>query len=154
VTDIDEQDYWAEHPDPSDEEIARVCEAWIAYQRRNEHVRGVSEDDPDWWAVMAVIEARTSGGEVEWRIIRDLCARVDAEDLWLVDVIGAGPLEDFLDRHGDEAMDLVEATAKGDPVLMGALAKVWAFDSAVRPRIELYLRSNGLGPAGGFRALK
>jgi hypothetical protein len=148
----DDYDFWQEHPVPSDRDIARLCETWITYQRRYEHVRDGDGDDPDWWAVGALLQTLPEPRlETEWRVIRCLCALAGPADSWIIEMIGASPLENFLEEHGDEAMDLVAPAAESDPVLMDALAKVWAFDAPVRPRIERYLADHGRSPGGGVQ---
>jgi hypothetical protein len=54
--DPDGVDYWRDHPSPTEDECRELCEAWLAYQRAN---RGgsVDEQDPNWWAVEAAMDA-------------------------------------------------------------------------------------------------
>jgi hypothetical protein len=147
-----DEDYWDAHREPLDEEIAALCQAWIRYQRRTVGDVEPREEDPDRWAVEALNGYPwPPQRDLEWRVIRSLCALVDPEDSDTICMIGVGPMEDLLMGHGDDAMDLIEPAADGDEVLLDALAYVWGFSLAVRPRVERYLRAKGREPAGGFR---
>ena len=99
--------YWERRPDPSDEEIAVVCRAWLSYQR--ERHEKPDDDDPDWWAVEAAMDAEMDGPLI-WRIIRCLCSLAEPDDP-AVAMIGVGPMESMLFDDGDGTMDLIEPAA-------------------------------------------
>jgi hypothetical protein len=140
----DDFDYWRDHPNPSEAEIREVCETWVRYQRRYVGTAEGDAEDPDWWAIHALIlYPSPPPRELEWHVILMLCELVDSDETQMVDMIGAAPLEDFLVEHGDAAMDLIEPAADQNPTLLKALAHVWAFEEPVRPRIERYLQSRG-----------
>lgn len=147
-----EYDFWREHPNATDRDLREVCARWISYQRRRPHDND-DDLDPDWWAVMAVmdVDPGNHGPELAWRLIRCLCELTEPDDEAIVGMIGASPLEEFIGRHGDYAMGLIEPAAEGDAVLTAALTEVWAFGAPARPRLERYLSSRGLEPGGGFR---
>jgi hypothetical protein len=132
----DDLDYWRDHPDPSDAELDKLFRVWFRYQLAE---RG---DDADWWAVEALIAL---GDEpdltLEWRVIRRLSVGADGASEELLGAIGAGPLEDLLRRHGEEAMDLIEPAADGIPALLTALGNVWCWDEPFRSRLDRYLAS-------------
>jgi len=142
----EDREFWREHPDPSDADIAMVCRAWLRYQGGSPRVE-VDDQHPDWWAPEALNElGYPPVPELEWKIIRCLCKLVDPAATSTISMIGASPLEDFLMRNGDRAMDLVEPAADEDPVFMEALTSVWGFGESVRRRIDRYLASRGQEP--------
>jgi hypothetical protein len=134
--------YWGEHPNPTDADIREVCEAWVRYQAKS----GVGQDDgddPDWWGVQAVLTI--GGGErpdIEWSVVRGICSLADPADDNTIGMIGAGPLEHFIEVWGDTAMDLIEPAATSAPILLEALRSVWAFREPVRPRIDRFLAAH------------
>ena len=132
----DDPDYWRDHPNPTDEELHELCEAWLTYQRED-HGDGVDETDPNWWAVEAAMDAESELERI-CRVIRGLC-EIAAPDDPAVEMIGAGPLESMFFQYGDTAMDLVEPAAEENATLLAALRHVWAFDEPVRPRIDRFL---------------
>jgi hypothetical protein len=141
-----EQDYWESRPDPSDEEIAQVCRAWISYEQRTEGTVIPDEDDPDWWAVEAVMDSEHNPHcqMTQWRLILCLCSTVGSDDESTIGMIGAGPLETMIFSDGERAMDLIEPAADEHRNLLSALTHVWCFEEPVRPRIDRYLASRGL----------
>jgi hypothetical protein len=142
----DDSDYWEHRTDPSDEELAEVCSAWISYQRRTHGIPQPVEDGPDWWAVEAVMDSDFDPDRrmIRWRLIRCLCSIVDPDDESTIEMIGAAPLETMIVDEGERAMDLIEPAADEDPILLEALTSVWCFDNPVRPRIDRYLASQGI----------
>jgi hypothetical protein len=135
VTEWWDTDYWRDHPDPSDNDIAELCRAWVRYQRA-ERSGGVDTDDPDWWACDAVMDLEAGATALWWRVLSGLSATVDPADEQVVEMIGAGPLEEFIGREGDAAMDLIEAATASDAVLVAALRSVWESREPVRSRID------------------
>lgn len=147
-------DYWEDKPTPSDRQITEVARAWVGYQGRRDvdGAPAVDETDPDWWAAEAVMDADgPDRRDLQWRLIRALCALADPGDRHVIIMIGAGPLEDFIqcsadegptrEDRSDEAMDLVEAAVATDPVLLAALGAVWGDYS--RQRIDRILAAHG-----------
>lgn len=135
----DDLDYWRDRPDPSEEELDELCRVLVRYQSA---ARDVNDEDADWWAAEALI---TLGDEPdlkrEWRVIRKLCVSAEGASDQVLGMIGAGPLEDLLRRHGEEAMDLIEPAADVMPALLIALGGVWGWDEPSRPRLDRYLAS-------------
>jgi hypothetical protein len=138
--DADELDYWRDHPNPSEEEIRELCEAWLEYQRED-HDGGVDTDDPNWWAVDAMMDTELDL-ERSWSLIQRLC-KIAAPDDPAVRMIGAAPLESLILHHGQRAMDLIEPFADRNATMFAALTNVWAFSEPVRPRLQQYLLSRG-----------
>jgi Family of unknown function (DUF6869) len=141
VVAMDEIDYWAAHPDPSEAQLAELADAWVRYESVERS--DVDDEDPDRWACDAVLDLDGTRPDLEWRVIRCLCAAADPSSWPTVSSIGAGPLEDFLRRQGASALDLVEPSADADPVLLDALECVWGWDEPFRPRLESYLAARG-----------
>lgn len=66
-----------------------------------------------------------------------------SNDLHLISNIGAGPVEDFVVKFGDQAMNLIEPELGSNPTLLKALAMVWRWDAPIRPRIDRVLAEHG-----------
>src|SRR5712664_1779663 len=95
----------------TDAELAAMAQAWI------EHV-------DTFWAFAEVLDLTMSDDADEtWDVILELVQEATTDrQLW---DIGAGPLEDFLGRHGKVWIERVEAQAFADPKLCYALARCW-----------------------------
>ena len=95
----------------TDAELAAMAQAWI------EHV-------DTFWAFAEVLDLTMSDDADEtWELILELVQEATTDrQLW---DIGAGPLEDFLGRHGQVWIERVEAQAFADPKLCYALARCW-----------------------------
>ena len=120
----------------SDGEIAAVARAWIRYN--------ITQNDGYFWAFARAEEWLNSEQiGVAWRFVVALCSLVECNDMTVIANIGAGPVEDFIVKFGDSGLDLVERAVKGDPVLLKALAMVWAWDSPERSRVDRILVENG-----------
>jgi hypothetical protein len=63
----------------------------------------------------------------------------------VIAVLGAGPLEDFIRRFRDGAMDLVEPQLGSNPTLLDALGGVWPGDE-MRLRVTGALAAHGKEP--------
>jgi uncharacterized protein DUF6869 len=123
---------------PPDPEIAGLTQAWISYQRDTRLSTSLHEEHSAFWSVNALIELSDhSESDRVWLAIRELCARADKNDGWVIAMIGASPLEDFVARFGDHAMDLIEPELGNNSVLWQALANVSISDASVRRRRHL-----------------
>jgi hypothetical protein len=122
--------------DPSDEELKAVTAAWLHYT--------VTKDKRYEWTIEPNLEWSTEGSlQLGWRFVLECCSQTDGDDMDRILAIGAGPLEDFIRRFGDEAMDLVEPAVGSNLVLLKALAGVWGWDEPIRPRVDRVLESHG-----------
>jgi hypothetical protein len=139
----DPDEYWEAHPEPSDAQLDELAATWIRYQSVDRP--DVDDADPDWWACEVVMDLYGERPDIEWRLVRALCARVDPSDELTVTAIGAGPLEDFVRHQGERALDLIEPVADTDPVLLDALECVWGWDEPWRSRLNAYLEARGRG---------
>ncbi len=101
---------WRDHQDLSGEELDVLCRAWLRYQSET----SASDDHPDWWAALAVMELNELPLEVEWRVIRRLSELGEEANEEAISMIGIGPIESLLWRHDEQAMDLIEPTADDD----------------------------------------
>lgn len=138
----DDPDYWGDHPDPSDEELEELCRAWLRYESAPREGR-VDDEDPDWWAVDAVMELQGEALELEWLVLRKLCVAAEGANDKAVGMIGAGPLESLLYSRGEEAMDLIEPAMDEVPALVDALQSVWMWDQPFSPRLDRCLAAKG-----------
>lgn len=140
--DIVDVDYWREHQNPTDADIEKVARVWISYQVRSEG-RELPDDDPEWWAVEAVIDANEdSRVEVLWRLILKLCELADPDPLGVLGMVAAGPLCDIINFRSGDWLGRVEATAPDNPKLLAALAGVWS-DPPIDARIDRFLAAQG-----------
>lgn len=57
-----------------------------------------------------------------------------------VGVVGAGPLEDLVHRHGDSLVDELDRLARQDPAFRQAMAAVWLSPGVLSPETERRLR--------------
>jgi hypothetical protein len=150
--DPDDLDYWGDHPNPADDEIRDLCEAWLTYER-DDHNGGVDEEDPNWWAVDAVLDAQNEPEpDLLWSLILRLCELAEPDDPAVV-MIGCGPLESLIFDFGERAIDLIEPAAdenatlfRGTHLGLGTLTSVWVYSEPVGPRVERYLASRADRP--------
>ena len=137
-----------ERTDPGMDELA---EAWIRYQRRHRRTDRLPDEDPDDWALERLhdwflLEEDTI--EPFWEAILAICAGVqwgkdDDDDSWVVVMIGAGPLEDFITKFEVRAMDLIEPQLDANDTLLKALAGAWTQTTTVGARVEQALADRG-----------
>ena len=82
------------------------------------------EDDPEkaWEAIRYVV---TRFPEAD--LIRRYVEGDETEAQWVVGLLAAGPLEDFLSLYGPDYIDRVEAEARQDRRMAWALDRVWKF---------------------------
>jgi hypothetical protein len=117
-----------------DRQRAAMASAWVDYTAGSETANE--------WSLHRVFDVAYNGaiGE-QWLMILSLSAAAKSADPKVVGVVGAGPLEDFIGRFGDEAMDLIEPQLESNPTLLFALAGVWPRDD-VRGRVTQALAAH------------
>jgi hypothetical protein len=93
----------------------KLVEAWLTFQR-------------NWWAYEALDRLCAAHPEEAWPLVLALINAADTDEL--LDSIGAGPLEDLIDKHGDRMIDRIEAAARDNPHLRLALKSVLLRDEA------------------------
>ncbi|QUD90556.1 DUF6869 domain-containing protein [Phenylobacterium montanum] len=112
------------HHAHSNEEISR---SWIAHYVRMGRPSSAAEikahdDDPDWWAVRTLMELDRQD-PARALDITFLIAK-GSDDAWVVENLGAGPLEDLID--GDPTLlDAIALETASNPRLKEALQSVW-----------------------------
>ena len=117
--------------EPADQSTAeQVASDWVAYARYSPNdapedvfVRGwamydLVEDDPAlaWDAIKVVVSRYTDD---------DMFSEARTEAQRVVGNMAAGPLEDLLDKHGPQFIDMVEAEARQDCRMVWTLGCVW-----------------------------
>jgi hypothetical protein len=133
--------YWYDHEQVTADELATLAEAWVRH--------ATLQRDVDFWAAEAAIDAAAtpSLSPIAWRLLLALSDSVDPTDDMSIGLIGASPLEIFIDTNGTEAMDLLEPAAKANPVLLQALGSVSSHDPVVGPRLARFLVSQDVDSA-------
>jgi hypothetical protein len=96
---------------PPDHE--RVVTAWFVHEET-------------FWAWELVTKLVESDPEPAWRVISLLVEAAPSHDV--LEIIGAGPLEDFLSAHGQHFIERIEKRAGDDPRFRHCLATVWQGD--------------------------
>ena len=112
-----------------------VIEAYFAHTRALE--QGIT-DDPYLWAVEAMWEMIERAPEVAWTVILDMVGRAEGDHQ--IASIAAGPLEDFIVRHGWQYLDRVEREALANAKFRRALVGVWG-ESRMPEELVLRLRA-------------
>lgn len=104
-------------------EQTRLARAWLEVQR-------------NWWAWDQFEKLVETEPRLAFAILGTLIDLADDEDL--LGDIGAGPLEDFLRKHGSLFIDDLEHRAAADHRWRSALASVWlpAAGDATTLRLE------------------
>jgi hypothetical protein len=85
--------------------------AWIAYQK-------------NWWAYQALEKLIHERPMEALHIIENIAHRA-SDDLELLGMLAAGPLEDLLVTHGNMVIDKIEAIARSDLAMRKCLTGVW-----------------------------
>ncbi len=123
-------------PSPSDKEVARVSEAWLALQ--------ATKDSQHDWSVDAKETWREAGDySAMLRLVLQLCRDVAPDDGENIVMIGVSPLEDLIREWPDATLSLVEKEVDSNPTLLKALKSVWTRQQAVRERIDAILAAHG-----------
>jgi hypothetical protein len=87
------------------------------------HRHGATHDDADFWAWERVDDIiRGPAAERAWELVSTLVRTAPDE---LLEYIGAGPVEDLVNRHGAALIEKIEDEAKRDPRFREALASIW-----------------------------
>jgi hypothetical protein len=107
--------------------IDQIAEAWCRHTRRAlaEERKGDEPEQPNWWAVALLLTRRWWGDEA--RVRSGLLALVDAADTdLLLECVGAGPFETFLDGDEDQVR-WIEDQARGSEKFRNAVASMYVF---------------------------
>jgi len=88
----------------------RIARAWIRLQR-------------DWWAFDEVARACSEQPRKAWRLLGRLAQLASSQEL--VEVLGAGPLQDFVRSHAPAFIRQIERRAAQNRRFASALRVVW-----------------------------
>ena len=120
-----------------------VIRGWWEYQRLQrgtpEERRALQAGHPAHvCASWAEVRARIAAGGMPALelVVAILGASRSDED---VSLVGAGPLEDLVHKHGDTLVDAIEDLAARDGRFAHALSRVWLAKGVLRPSTELRL---------------
>jgi hypothetical protein len=100
-----------------------IVEAYYRYRGRI-HIDGVDDEDPDWWALDAVNLIWEWGDEARVRGVLDLLVEYAPNDAAL-EVVGAGPIEDFVKDWSESRLAWIEDRAAMSSRFRRALGIVW-----------------------------
>lgn len=75
------------------------------------------------WAWDKVTDKILADPREGWHLVRELIQAAPTEDALLY--VAAGPLEDFLSKHGRPFIALITSAAEKDPRMKRALGGVW-----------------------------
>ena len=99
---------------------AQLLDAYLEYAAARE--KGVS-DEQYFWAVEAMWAVVERDADTAWLLLLEMLRRVDGD--YMIAFIAAGPLEDFLIRHGARFLERIETEARTNPKFRRALVGVW-----------------------------
>ncbi|MFT4580990.1 MAG: hypothetical protein ACI915_001335 [Gammaproteobacteria bacterium] len=88
-------------------ESKKIAEAWVNFQR-------------NWWAWDKLDELCRKDAKAAWAVLVELVEVADGADL--LEDIGVGPLEDFINYYATDYIDDIEAAARASEQLSAALA--------------------------------
>jgi hypothetical protein len=132
----------------NDGEMKKTAKAWLAYQEtKAAQYEWAMHRKEEWFAPA---EATPADYAIMSSFVRQVCHDVSGDDRHGIDIIGAGPLEDFIHAFPDQALRWVEEEAETNVTLREALTGVWSRGRGdVRERIDEIL--GRYGKAGASR---
>jgi hypothetical protein len=88
------------------------------------------------WAIDAVMDLAFEDPDALWWLILEILRR--NPPIEVIEVLAAGPLEDYLAKCGEAAIDRVEKQAQRDPRFRSLLGGVWqnGMSDAVWARVQ------------------
>lgn len=110
-------------------ETGAIADGWWRYQRLSVGPRSdrkaleLGEPQDVVAAVEAVDDCVLIGGPEALDLVAALVRAADSDDD--LGLVGAGPLEDLLTRHGATLVDSIDDLARRDPQFAQALTAVW-----------------------------
>ena len=107
-------------------ESKKIAEAWVNFQR-------------NWWAWDKLDELCRKDPKGTWIVLKDLVEVAEGRDL--LEDIGVGPLEDFINYYASDYMDELESAAATSRALSVALS----FAQLRDPSHEMAARIASLG---------
>lgn len=88
-------------------ESKKIAEAWLHFQR-------------NWWAWDKLDELCRKDPKAAWSVLTELVEQAQSKDL--LEDIGVGPLEDFINYYASDYIDELEKQAGTSEALAAALA--------------------------------
>ena len=109
-----------------------------AYFARTKALEQRITDDPYFWTVEAMWEMIERVPDAAWTVILEMIKRADGD--YQIASIAAGPLEDFIVRHGWQYLNHLESEARANAKFRRALVGVWG-ESRMSEELVLRLRA-------------
>ena len=91
-------------------------------------------DDPDGWAADGWPVVLMHDAERAWRVLLLLVER--APDDVPLSLVGAGPMEDFINEHAPELVGRIEERSRRDPRFREAMSGAWLSAGALPADVE------------------
>jgi hypothetical protein len=97
-----------------------LAAVWVRFQRLP---KGSNEYDDLFWAFERMDDLCDSEPATAWNIIQEIIALNSTDNI--LAMVGAGPFEDLMVRHGAMFIDKVESCARVNPDFRRMLGIVW-----------------------------
>jgi hypothetical protein len=108
----------------TDDEI----EVWIdAYIRHYDNIALRNGNDENFWAVERFTALGHTEPEACWKAIVNILDKSPSNTV--LANLAAGPLEDLIESHGSEYIDVIETSARKNPRFSNLLGGVWKCSS-------------------------
>ncbi len=127
----------------TESDIFQLVAAWLHFHQTTsaeklaKHNDWAPENDPDWWAVSALMDLVDSDVETAWKVVTLLCK--EAEGALEYANIGAGPLEDLLHGEPLRSLQYLDEMVEDNPMAINAVACVWIGDPSIRKHLDFLL---------------
>jgi hypothetical protein len=97
-----------------------LTKAWIGLQKSQKDTAAYQEN---FWAQRELWQLVNKEPNEAWEVI--LCVIRSTSDDWILENLGAGPLEDLFVVHGDKFIDIFEQLATADPAFCRVANFIW-----------------------------
>ena len=97
-----------------------LAAVWIRFQSLS---KGSAEHDELFWAFERMDDLCDSEPATAWNVILEIIALNHSDNI--LAMLGAGPFEDLMVRHGALLIDRVESCARANPAVRRMLGAVW-----------------------------
>ena len=114
-----------------------LIDAWLRFNRVQD---SKNEEDPDYWAVQALIDMQLDDSEHAWRVAVRLASKSETD--WQLVMVGCGVLEDLLVKEPDRYFPMLEQEIRTTRKLLTAASCVW-IDEPSRSRMDALLDTYG-----------
>ncbi len=100
-----------------------TIEVWVeTYIRFQSDPKRDRENHPDYWAVERFFDL-WDNPKLTWEAILKILDR-EPPDV-VIGILAAGPLEDFIEHHGEDYIETIEKEAQANPDFRHLLGGVW-----------------------------